>query len=160
MGKLYSSVKQELTGITGTIEAGGIGNVTAFDGGIFMSKWLSEGLNIYYLKNYCDHYRVLCYDPGTGSKLFRVTLYSSSGSTSSDYKLAYLTRSQLSSWGITASSSNVGSDDISITTHYSPSPLGEYSTIEVGKLYAGVQGSAKTITKLYSSVNGVTKRIF
>lgn len=159
MATFYGSVKQELTGITGTIEAGGIGNVTAFDGETFMSKWLSEGLDISYLKNYCDYYKVLCYSSGQ-SELFRVTLYNGSGGSHTDYKLAYLTQSQLSSWGITASSSNIGSDNISIVTHYSPSPLGEYSTIEIEKLYAGIQGSAKIITKLYGSVNGVTKRIF
>lgn len=148
MGKLYASVNGEtkeiiklygsvngVNGVSGEIRAGGVGNVTAFDGEIF---WDKQRMN---LNSTAVDYIDIRYAHSIGWFWVIDVYYSDGTATQSIGTIVAGEQSKLyDDYGITINNSTLGHDYIDITL-----------------LYGNV---TKEITKLYGSVNGQTKRIF
>ena len=139
ISKLYGPIQQQvITSLSGTIRTGGVGNVTAFDPDTFLSA-VSGSLastDIEYIEVICE----------TQYNDYSATLYFASGTVPPlTYLVRHGTYANLATYGITAASNpggNSGSDFIDLTP-----------TI-------GTVSVTKEITKLYGSVNGLSKRIF
>lgn len=151
---LYGPVEGEtFSGVTGVVEPGGIGNITAFDGATFTAKWLERGRTLAELEQYNGTLSSEIYvQKTTGNENFSIKVRYGS------YFITYaIPPTDLPSWGFTYVSTNTGTDIIALTHQYSPS--GTYTAANVTKFYGPVNGEAKLANKMYGSVNGQAKII-
>lgn len=146
MPKLYGSTNQAtITGVTGEIESGGAGNVTAFDADVFWANHATfNSLNVSQLNVQLE-----------SSHNWRLILEFSDYPT--PQTLASGGPSIVLDYGITlAHTFTIGTDKIDLTTITTTTDV----TKEITKLYGSVNGQTKLIRKLYGSVNGQTKLIY
>ena len=154
VAKLYGSIG-ELTSLTGTIRNGGSGNISAFDGAMFLAKMksMSQTEGFEFADSEYDELDYLIVFV-TGGPYYMIRFHTKNGKTRSNgYGMG---ASGLAGWGITAIdvSSASGSDYIDLTTNY------VYKSKKIEKLYGSVNDQTKEIKKLYGSVNGQTKLIY
>lgn len=136
--KLYGPVSQPvLSGLTGTIRAGGVGNVTAFDGSTFFSA-ASSAIDQNKTVSYIEvHYPGFKY-------VWDAILYYTDNSTTNFSTTAGYSNTTMANYGITVTQGI---------------PSGGYDYIDLTPIYT-TELVTKEITKLYGSVNGLSKRIF
>ena len=148
---MYGPVEGEaFSGVTGVIETGGIGNITAFDGATFTAKWLERGHTLAELEQH----------DGTLSSEIHVLKTTESENFSvrlryGFYYVAYdVEPADLPSWGFTYVSTNDGDDVVTLTHQYSPS--GTYTTAKVAKFYGPVNGVTTQASRVYAPVKDAT----
>lgn len=144
---MYGPVEGEtFSGVTGVVEPGGIGNITAFDGATFTAKWLERGRTLAELE---QHDGVLSSEiqalKTANSEDFSIRVRYGS------YYIAYtVPPADLPSWGFAYVSTNTGTDIIALTHQYSPSS----TATKIANFYGPVNGEAELANKVYGSVSG------
>ena len=104
INKLYGPVsEQDVIGVTGTIDAGGAGNVTAFDGDVF---WLSassllSSTNVNFMRIPCD-----------GTDSYSIVMYYTGGGAGDT--IVSGTAADLANYGISISGQTFGNDFITL----------------------------------------------
>lgn len=132
--KLYGSANG-VNGVSGEIRAGGIGNVTAFDGEIFWEKQRTR------LNSTAIDYIDVRYAASFLGNYFFIYVYYTDGTSEQQIYSTNIGANLKTNCGITVTS---------------PYTLG-HDYIDITLFYGNV---TKEITKLYGSVNGETKLIY
>lgn len=138
---------ETITGVTGTIRAGGAGNVTAFDGTTFWDK-VKNSVN----STAFSYLRVI--SPSGSDSTWYLYLSYTDGTPTQTIAQG-LEREQLATYGITATVQQSDTNDyIDLTLVISPS--GTYTAVRISEFYGPVNGETARANKVYAPVKDPT----